>query len=475
MTRPPPSKTQAAALSIASGAGLTLAKLVVGLATGSLSILSEALHSLLDFIAAVITFFVVRLSGQPADANHPYGHARAEQLGALAETVLLSITATLVMTEAYRRLFIRPEIPEVGIWSFVVMGGSIVVDLIRVRALRAAARVHKSAALEADAANFSNDLLSSTLVLIALTIIVLAPSLPFVPPSVTSRVDAVAAAIVALLAFRVALTLAWRAVNNLMDAVPRELSVQLLALVEAVPGVLPGTARVRSRLVGEIPYVDVTVNTDHAASLAEAHILSRHVEEAVKAEHPEADVVVEVRPGRSEYEAQTRTVRAVAARLGLDVHHVDVLLVAGGIQVDVDLELSPALTLAEAHRQSEALETEMVQMLPEVRRVAVHLEPRHDHPRPAVRHEETARAVRLALQEQLAVDRIVEVEAALTEEGAVVNVRVLFAPELTLAAVHAEMSTLERQIRVQVPGVDQVRIDPEPAEPVPGTSQVVVR
>jgi cation diffusion facilitator family transporter len=466
MMRPPPSKTQAAVLSIASGAGLTLAKLVVGLTTGSLSILSEALHSLLDFIAAVITFFVVRISDQPADANHPYGHARAEQLGALAETALLSITATLVMTEAYRRLFIRPELPEVGVWSFVVMAGSIVVDLVRVRALRAAARAHKSAALEADAANFSNDLLSSTLVLTALSIIVLAPSLPFIPPAVTSRVDAVAAVVVALLAFRVALTLAWRAVNNLMDAVPKELSAQLLALIEAVPGVLPGTTRVRSRLVGEMPYVDVTVTTDHAASLAGAHTLSRQVEEAVKASHPEADVVVEVRPGRSEYETQTRTVRAVAARLGLDVHHVDVLLMADGLQVDVDLELSSVITLAEAHRQSETLEADMVQMLPEVRRVAVHLEPRHEHPRPAVRHQETARVVRLALQEQVAVDRIVGVEAALTEEGAVVNVRVLFAPELSLAAVHAEMSLLERQIRVQVPGLDQVRMDPKLAESV---------
>lgn len=464
MTRPPPSKTQAAALSIASGAGLTLAKLVVGLTTGSLSILSEALHSLLDFIAAVITFFVVRLSGRPADANHPYGHARAEQLGALAETALLSITATLVMTEAYRRLFIRPEIPEVGVWSFAVMGGSIVVDLIRVRALRAAARAHGSAALEADAANFANDLLSSALVLVALTIIVMAPSLPFIPPAVISRVDAVAAAIVALLAFRVALTLAWRAVNNLMDSVPAGLSAHLLALVEAVPGVMPG-ARVRSRLVGETPYVDVTVNTNHAASLAGAHSLSRAVEVAVRAEHPKADVVVVVQPGRSEYEAQTRTVRAVAARLGLDVHHVDVLLVADGLQVDVDLELSPALKLAEAHRQSEALEAEMVRMLPEVRRVAVHLEPRHDHPRPAVRHEETARAVYAAVQVEVEVNRIVEVEAALTAEGAVVTVRLLFAPDMSLASVHAAMAQLERQIRLQVSGVDQVRIDPEPAGP----------
>ncbi|GGR27143.1 cation diffusion facilitator family transporter [Deinococcus ruber] len=462
MTRLPPSKTQAALLSIASGVGLTTAKLIVGLATGSLSILSEALHSLLDLVAAIITFFVVRLSSQPADANHPYGHARAEQLGALAETVLLSVTATLILNEAYRRLFIHPELPEISVWSFVVMGGSIVVDLVRVRALRAAARAHKSAALEADAANFANDLLSSVLVLIALTIIVFAPSLPFIPAAFTARVDAVAAAIVALLAFRVALMLAFRAVNNLMDAVPKELSLQLQTLVQQVPGVLPGTARVRSRLVGELPYIDVTVKADHASSLAEAHTITRTIEDAVKAQHPEADVVVDVRPGRSDFEEHTRAVRAVAARLGFDIHHVDVLLIAGGLQVDVDLELSPALTLAQAHRQSERLEAEMVRMLPEARRVAVHLEPRHERARPAVRHQETAQAVRDVLREALPDDRIAAVEAALTEEGTVVSVGVLFPPDIALAAVHAEMSRLERQIRLQVPGVDQVRIDPEP-------------
>lgn len=463
MSRSPPSPTQAALLSIVSGLGLTLAKLAVGLATGSLSILSEALHSLLDLIAAVITFFVVRLSSQPADDNHPYGHARAEQLGALAETVLLSVTATLILNEAYRRLFIHPEIPEVSVWSFVVMGGSIIVDLIRVRALRAAARAHKSAALEADAANFANDLVSSSLVLLALGVIVLAPRLPFIPPAVTARVDAVAAAIVALLAFRVALLLAWRAVNNLMDAVPRELSTQLHDLVQTVPGVLPGTARVRSRLVGETPYIDITVSADHASSLESAHAITQNVENVLRAQHPEADIVVEVRPGRSEFEEHTGAVRAVAARLGFDIHHVDVLLVAGGVQVDVDLELSPVLSLADAHRRSELLEAELIRMLPDVRRIAVHLEPRHEHARPAVNHQDTARAVLAVLHDSLPGDRVLGVEAALTDEGAVVSVSVLFPPEVLLATVHAEMSQLERQIRLRVPGVDQVRIDPEPA------------
>lgn len=206
------------------------------------------------------------------------------------------------------------------------------------------------------------------------------------------------------------------------------------------------------------------MNVDHASSLAEAHTVTQRIEEAVKVKHPEADVVVEVRPGRSEFEEHTGTVRAVAARLGFDVHHVDVLLLAGGVQVDVDLELSPALTLAEAHRQSEALEAEMIRMLPEAQRVAVHLEPRHERARPAVRHAETAQAIRTVLADVLSGERIISVEAALTDEGTVVNVSLGFPPVLPLADVHAEMSQIERQLRLRVPGVDQIRIDPEPVE-----------
>lgn len=135
--------------------------------------------------------------------------------------------------------------------------------------------------------------------------------------------------------------------------------------------------------------------------------------------------------------------------------------------MDVDLELSPVLPLVEAHRQSEALEAELRQMLPDVRWVAVHLEPRHDQPRPAVRHDETARMVYEAVRAEVEANRILDVDAALTAEGAVVTVRVRFTPERSLASVHEEMSQLERQIRLQVAGVDQVRIDPEPAEPDP--------
>src|SRR6266498_384594 len=149
------SKRSAALASVASGVLLTALKLAVGIATGSLAILAEAAHSALDLLAAGITLLVVQVADLPPDENHPYGHARAEHLGALAEAVLLVVTAVLVLRESYLRIFVHPELPEISVWSFVVMIVSLAVDWRRSRSLKRAAEQFKSDALAADAAHFT--------------------------------------------------------------------------------------------------------------------------------------------------------------------------------------------------------------------------------------------------------------------------------------------------------------------------------
>src|SRR5687767_8826540 len=128
-------KHSAALASIGSGALLTILKLAVGITTGSLAILAEAAHSALDLVAAAITYVVVSIADLPPDENHPYGHARAEHLGALAETVLLVVTAVLVLRESFLRIFVNPEETHISVWSFVVLIISLVVDWRRARSL----------------------------------------------------------------------------------------------------------------------------------------------------------------------------------------------------------------------------------------------------------------------------------------------------------------------------------------------------
>jgi cation diffusion facilitator family transporter len=456
-----PTKGRTAFFSVVAAAGLAAAKLVAGLATGSLSLLADALHSTLDLAASLITLFAVRLSDRPADENHPYGHARAENLGALAETILLSIMGTLVLAEAYRRLFVRPESPTVTGWAFAIVLIAIVVDIGRVRALRRAAAAHGSPALEANAAHFTNDLISSVLVLAALAIVAFGGAIG-IPAAVTVRADAAGAVVVALLAFRIAIKLGWKAVNSLMDAMPPELGRRLGTAVESVDGVVSGSTRVRGRFLGEKPYVDVTLAVNPATTLEGAHAVSEAVEAAIRDEHPRADVVVHVRPGDLSPEEHVATVRAIANRMGYSVHHIDVLLLADGLRVDLDLELPPGLALRDAHHRSERLEAALRSAMPRVGEIGVHLEPRSVKARPAARHPGTEARVRDALAAVVPASRIKGVDVAMIDEGAVVSLRLAFPPDTPLEAVHDEMDEVENALRDAVPGIVRVRLDPEP-------------
>src|SRR3989339_236206 len=161
-------KKSIALTSVIAAIFLTGFKLVIGLLTGSLGILSEALHSALDLVAAIITFFAVRFADVPPDEGHNYGHGKIENYSALVETLLLVITCAWIIYEAIRRLITHEVHIEVTVWSFAVIVTSIIIDFSRSRALYKVAKKHDSQALEADALHFSTDIWSSTVVLIGL-------------------------------------------------------------------------------------------------------------------------------------------------------------------------------------------------------------------------------------------------------------------------------------------------------------------
>ncbi len=172
-------KRSAALSSVIAAIGLTTFKLIVGLLTNSLGILAEAAHSGLDLVAAAMTYFAVRVSDKPADKEHPFGHGKIENLSALFETLLLLATSGWIIYEAIQRLFFHPNIiPEASVWSFVVMGASIIIDYTRSRILYKAARKYKSQALEADALHFSTDIWSSSVVILGLIGLTIARECP---------------------------------------------------------------------------------------------------------------------------------------------------------------------------------------------------------------------------------------------------------------------------------------------------------
>jgi cation diffusion facilitator family transporter len=277
------SKQSVALASVGSSAVLAGIKFVVGIATGSLGILADAFDSLLDIIATGITFLVVRFADLPPDENHPYGHARAENLGALAGTVLLFTTAGWVLWQAFDRILFHPAIPEITVWSFLVILVSLVINILRVQALRRAATQFNSPTLAANAANFTTDILSSLVVLLSLVLIGLNYWLPL-PDWLIQRADALAALIVAGVLLYVAWDLGTQAVRALMDDVPQDLSRRLIYRITDLPDVVPDSARVRLRFVGEQPFVEVTIGTPRGRSLEEAHQLTEDVERVVRSE-----------------------------------------------------------------------------------------------------------------------------------------------------------------------------------------------
>ncbi len=286
-------KRSAALSSVIAAIGLTTFKLIVGLLTNSLGILAEAAHSGLDLVAAAMTLFAVQVSDKPADKEHPFGHGKIENLSALFETFLLLATSGWIIYEAVQRLFFVNVKVEASIWSFIVMGTSIVIDYTRSRILYKAARKYKSQALEADALHFSTDIWSSAVVivgLIGLTIARYIPGLDWM-----HKADAIAALIVAIIVIYISGELGWRTISALLDTAPRGLADKVETVAASVNGVVDAHA-IRIRPSGAHTFIDLHITMDGNCTLNEAHAATEIIEKAIHAIISPADITVHVEP-----------------------------------------------------------------------------------------------------------------------------------------------------------------------------------
>ncbi len=285
-------KSRVAATSVAAAILLTGMKIIVGLATGSIGILSEAAHSGLDLVAAGVTLWAVRASAKPADRQHPYGHGKIENFSALFETGLLLATCAWIVYEACKRLLSLDGAHVAATpWAFGVMAVSIAVDLSRSRALSRIARKHNSQALEADAMHFSTDVWSSSVVICGLALVWAGQrySVPFL-----AKADAVAAMGVAAVALIVSLRLGRKSVDDLLDAAPAGL-LERVARAAAVEGVV-AVAQARVRQSGPYAFADVTIQVGPGLGIEEAHAIANAAEEAIRQVVARTDVVVHAEP-----------------------------------------------------------------------------------------------------------------------------------------------------------------------------------
>ncbi len=370
-------KTMVALSSVGAAVGLTSLKIVVALLTGSLGILAEAAHSGLDLVAALMTFFAVRVSDKPADATHNYGHYKIENLSAFFEAVLLLVTAIWVIYEAIRRLLFHEGQVNISVWAFVVMLISIGVDVTRSRVLLRVARRLGSQALEADALHFSTDIWSSAVVIVGLLIVWLTHN--FSLPSWLSQADAVAALGVSGIVIWVGLRLAKETIDALVDRAPDELAPQVQTYIDHVQGVTE-VRRIRLRRAGNKLFTDVIVAAPRTYTFEQIHELSEDVEKAamngVRNVSPqgEADVVVHVEPAASPQETVTDQIHYLAELQGVHAHDIHVRDVNGRLEADFDVEVQSDMNLQEAHAVATRLEHAVLDSNPRLERVTTHLE-----------------------------------------------------------------------------------------------------
>lgn len=365
-------KSAVTTISVAVALALTALKLGVGLATGSLGMLSEAAHSGLDTVASIVTFAAVRIADRPADANHPYGHGRVENLSAMVQGALLIVTAAAIVFESLQRIFVEHVVVRPTPWAFLVMAVSIVLDLWRSTMLARAARRFHSRALEADALNFRADLLGSTVVIAGLALTAYGETAGVRAPWLASA-DAVAALFVAGVIVWMSGGLAWRAVAVMLDRASPSLRDRMTGAARLVPGVVDAQP-VRLRESGNRLFADVVVTVGRTTSLERAHRVTEAVETAIREVEPRTEVVVHAEPAVAAGETAAEAIRAVALRLGVETHHEQVYVVGDRLEASLHLEVAANQTLGEAHALATRLADALRRDDPRLAHVDVHIE-----------------------------------------------------------------------------------------------------
>ena len=441
---------------------ITATKLVVGFTTGSLGILSEAAHSGLDLIAALLTYFSVGVSDKPADAEHQYGHGKIENFSAFVETGLLLLTCAWIIYEAIVRLFVRRIEVEPTIAAFAVMLVSMAIDWWRSRALGRIATKYDSQALEADALHFSTDVWSAGVVVIGLLLILIGRTyhIDWLRDS-----DPIAALFVAGVVISVSWRLARRTTDALLDAAPPGVRAQIQDAVSRVEGVLE-VDRVRIRRAGNRYFADLTVGLARTVTFQRSGQLTAAVSEAVHRILPEADVTVQSLPRALGSENVFDRIRAAATQRNVNVHDISVQDLAGRLHVEQHIELDERMSLKQAHDQVTELEADMRRDVPEIASILTHIE---SEPATIEKPEEVLRDAGLER-------RLKEVAAQFPEildihEFAIKRVRgrlyvschCTLSDDLSLAEVHDIQTELEIRFKHDTPELFRVLIHPEPS------------
>jgi cation diffusion facilitator family transporter len=479
---PHAAKRSAAIFSVLAASLITLLKLITGVLTGSLGMLSEAAHSAVDLIASTITLFSVQVSDRPADADHNYGHGKIESLAAFVETGIMFASCVLLVAEALRRILLHHHLDlKPSFWPFAVLFCSIVVDYTRSRTLGRIARQHRSDALAADSIHFATDMWASLAVMLGLAATFAGEhyALPWL-----EFADPLAAIVVSGVILRVSWRLARQTIDALLDATPttdptsndpqtkEALRNNLIHDLKAIPGVM-SVDRLRTRRSGANYFADVTLGMPRNLTFQRSEQLTMAATEAVQRHLPGADVVVHTVPTASIAESVHDRIRAVAARRNLAIHEINVQQLDNGLQIEQHLEVDETMPLRQAHELVTDLEADMRWEVPAISSILTHIE---SEPatieRPSSLDVDRDFELRLrraaeAFPEILDIHDVFVTRRSRTASHAREHIQVTchctLPDDLPMARVHAVITALEGAFKIEAPEVDRLLIHPEPA------------
>jgi cation diffusion facilitator family transporter len=441
-------------VSVAVAGALVALKLGVGLATSSLGLISAGIESSGDVVAAGMTYFAVRLGGRPADRDHPYGHRRAENLGALGEAGILIAGAAVVGVAAIRHLVLGGRPPELHWFQFAVLGLAIGLDLTRASVSLRASRRFASPALRSNALHFAADLVGSVAVVVGLLAV----------KAGLHDGDSIAALVVAAMTLIVAGRLIAVNANVLMDRAPEEARA---AAEEAIARLSADfeLSRLRVRESAGRYFADVVVSVSPGQAVVEGHRAADEIEAAVERALPGSDVVVHVEPRRRGLDLRERVLAiALAEPLVKEAHDITIFEQPGGASVSLHLKFPAEVDLRSAHEIAERIER-AIRSRPEVGEVQTHLEPLE---RPlSTRPPDGGAASRTSREIETLVRELTGSEPRLvrlisTDAGLVLFLTLAVGADESLADAHRLASDLEEELRAHVGGIADVVVHTEP-------------
>jgi cation diffusion facilitator family transporter len=455
-------KRSVALNSLLSAVAITILKLVVGLSTRSLGILSEAAHSGLDLVAAFITLLSVRVSDKPADAEHQYGHGKVENFSAFVETTLLLLTCIGIVWEASRRLAGHHAVHiEPSAAAFGVLFISMIVDWWRSRKLKRIARKYDSQALEADALHFSTDIFSSGIVALGLALVWAGR---YWRHPLLVKADSIAALMVSGVIVYVSWRLARQTIDALLDAAPAGYRARIVDATLKIHGVIE-VERVRIRRAGNRYFADLTVGLARNVTFQRSGQVVADISAAVRGILPDADVVIHSVPRETGEENIFDRIRAVAARNNFSVHDVSVQDLGASLHVEQHLELDENLSLKNAHDLVTRVEAEMRNEVPEISTILTHIESEPATIEPVnnvIRDAALENRLQPIVREFPEILDMHDLEIKRVREKVYMSCHCTMDDELPLSRVHEISTALEIRFKQVAPEIFKVLIHPEP-------------